>query len=706
MFLILAGALGAQQVEPVGGAVGGVAAAVDAEAGKARIAALRKEIARHDELYFRKAAPVISDFEYDQLKAELRALEARFPEEAAVEVEQVGDDRSGRVATYRHAVPMLSLEKVYTDAEVEAFAARVRAKLGRSAAYRVEPKYDGVAVSLIFERGRLVRALTRGNGLEGDDITANVRALGMLPEQLGGKKWPERVEVRGEIYLPLAEFARMNAERESAGQEVFANPRNVAAGAIRLVDTMQVQARGLALVCYGWGEWVPEASRPATLGEARQWMAAWGLPVVKGEKVAARGRDLNALVAAVRKVAEVEGFPADGVVLKLERVADQEELGLGATSPRWAVARKFEPEREATRLLGITWQVGRTGLVSPVAELAPVTLGGSTIARATLHNADEIARRDIRIGDRVWIEKAGEIIPAIAAVDVAARGADSQPYGIPDTCPGCAGRLMREEGAAALRCENRACPAQVARRLEHLTSPAALDIRGLGPELIKTLVATNKARSPAELLRLAAADWAAVPGVSAAAAEKLALAVSAGREKAAVDGARLLYGLSMPGVGEAAAKKLASAAGGFDQLSGVAATVLGERAGLDLFKYLSRDDVAAELRALAALGIGKWQAQAGALSGPLRGEVVVVTGAFSRWTRAEAVKKMEAAGARVAADITRQTTLVVAGLGPGATLAKARSRGVPVIDEDELARRLEGVSDAAGPGGKTADAPR
>lgn len=410
-------------------------------------------------------------------------------------------------------------------------------------------------------------------------------------------------------------------------------------------------------------------------------------------------------VAELSEEAEARGFPADGVVIKLERVADQDELGLGATAPRWAVARKFEPERVATRLLGITWQVGRTGVLAPVAELAPVELGGSTIARATLHNADEIARRDIRIGDRVWIEKAGEIIPAIAAVDVAAREEDSVAYSIPDTCPGCGERVAQEAGGVALRCENRACPAQVVRRLEHLASPAALDIRGLGPELIKTLVATKKARSPAELFRMGAADWAAVPGVSAAAAEKLAAAVVASREKAAVDGARLLYGLSLPGVGEGSAKKLAAAAGGFDELAGVAPTVLGERAGLELFKYLRRDDVAAELRALAAEGMGNWRVQAGVLSGPLRGEVVVVTGAFSRWTRAEVAKRIEAAGGRVAADITRQTTLVVAGLGPGATLTKARARGVAVIDEDELAKRLATVSEAA-PGGKTGDATR
>lgn len=678
----------------------------DAVAGKARIETLRKEIARHDELYFRKAAPVISDFEYDRLKAELRALEARFPEVSAGASEQVGDDRSGRAGTFQHTVPMLSLEKVYTDAEVEAFAARVREKLGRSAAYRVEPKYDGVAVSLVYERGRLVRALTRGNGREGDDITTNVRALGVLPDQLGGKDWPERVELRGEIYLPLAEFARMNAERESAGLEVFANPRNVAAGAIRLTDTSEMRTRRLALVCYGWGEWMPAAARPKTLGEARAWMAAWGLPVVEGERVAARGRDLNALVAEVRKVSEAEGFPADGVVLKLERVADQDELGLGPTAPRWAVARKFEPERVATRLLGITWQVGRTGLVSPVAELSPVELGGSTIARATLHNADEIMRRDIRVGDRVWIEKAGEIIPAIASVDLTGREDESQPYGIPDTCPGCAGRLTRTEDAAALRCENRACPAQVARRLEHLASPQALDIRGLGPELIKTLVATKKACGPAELCRLTAADLAGVPGVSPAAAEKLAAAVAEGREKATSDGARLLYGLSFPGVGQGAAKKLAAAAGGFDELADVAEATLGERAGRELFKYLKRDDVAAELRALAGQGLGKWRMQAGALNGPLRGEIVVVTGAFSRWTRPELVKKMEAAGARVAPDVTRQTTLVVAGEGPGATLAKARARGVAVIDEAELARRLAPAGAADATAGQTADAPR
>lgn len=677
----------------------------------ARLKELRREIARHDELYYRKAAPVISDHEYDRLKAELRALEKRLGVDATTD-ETLGDDRRAGAQTYRHRVPMLSLAKAYSDEEAAAFTARVAAKLGQgAAAFRVEPKYDGLAVSLTYEHGRLVRAVTRGNGVEGDDITANARlAVRGLVEQLGadaGKPWsgPDLVELRGEIYMRLPEFARLNAKRETEGEDLFAHPRNVAVGTIRAQDPAEAAERRLDLVCYGWGAWLPASGRPATLGEFRATAAAWGLPVVAVDKVAAGAEELRAAVEAVREAAPGLGLPVDGVVIKLERVAQQEELGLSPGAPRWAVARKFEPERALTRLLGITLQVGRTGAVTPVAELAPVELAGSTIARATLHNADEIARRDLRVGDWVTVERAGEIIPAILGVDKTRRTGAEKPYVFPHKCPACAGELARNEGEAAHRCVNRACPAQIARRLAHFASPVALDISGLGPAVIDALVSGGLARSPADLYRLKPEELAALPGLGDRSAAKLAASLAASRATTGTDGARLIYALGLPSVGEGAARRLAKVVRGLEALPGVDMETLckpagaggagfGEAGARELRAYLQRADVREELAALRAAGLGIAWAQKprdaswGAEAKPMRGQVVVLTGTLARWTRAEATKILEAAGATVVADVTKETTLLIAGAEPRAKLAKARERGIEVIDEAGLSSRL------------------
>ncbi|MEN9841194.1 MAG: hypothetical protein RL376_994 [Verrucomicrobiota bacterium] len=603
-------------------------AATPTEAEQAQLMELRREIARHDELYFRKAAPVITDAEYDRLKMRLRELVAKVgdADDRAGE-ERVGDDRTGRLVTYRHGEPMLSLAKAYSDEEVAAFAARVTAKLGAEAAanavwFRVEPKYDGMAVSLTYERGRLVRAVTRGDGLEGDDVTFNLKRLvrGWV-EQLGGAEAgeevgtvPERVEVRGEIFMSLAEYARLSAARAAAGEEVPGHPRNVAAGALRAQVGEQTGAgevRRLELVCYGWGSWVPVTERPKTLGEFRASLVRWGLQVPGVDRVVAGSAALGAAVAEVRKYGAVQGVPVDGVVIKVEWVAEQEILGVGPGAPRWAVARKFAPERVATPLRGITWQVGRMGVLTPVAELEPVELAGTTVARASLHNAEELARRDLRPGDWVWVEKAGEIIPVIAGVDTAKRAEGAVPYAVPERCPACEMVLARRDGVAALVCENRACAAQVVRRLVHFAGPEALAITGLGPAVVEAAVGRGWLRGPADIYRAETAQWAELPGVGRRKAEKLRLAIEASRETARKDGARLLYGLGWPGLGRAAAKRLAAAAGGLGELSNGDVDWWRRKAGLgateaqELEAYLRRGDVAAELAELRAVGVGE-----------------------------------------------------------------------------------------------------
>ena len=599
-------------------------AATPTQAEREQLMELRREIARHDELYFRKAAPVITDAEYDRLKMRLRELAVKVDEGAGeAGVERVGDDRTGSLATYRHGEPMLSLAKAYSDEEVMAFAARVSAKLGADAAgevrFRVEPKYDGLAVSLTYERGRLVRAVTRGDGVEGDDVTLNVKRLvhGWV-EQLGAggaeSAALERIEVRGEIFMSLAEYARLSAARAAAGEEVPGHPRNVAAGALRAQVGEQNAAgevRRLELVCYGWGAWVPATVRSKTLGEFRASLVRWGLPVPGVDRVVAGSAALGAAVVEVRKYGAAQGVPVDGVVIKVERVAEQEILGLGSGAPRWAVARKFTPERVATRLRGITWQVGRMGVLTPVAELEPVELAGTTVARASLHNAEELARRDLRPGDWVWVEKAGEIIPVIAGVDTAKRTGEVAPYAVPERCPACETVLVRREGGAALVCENRDCAAQVVRRLVHFAGPEALAISGLGPAAVEAAVGRGWLRSPADFYRAETAKWAELPGVGRRKAEKLRVAIEASRETARKDGARLLYGLGWPGLGRAAAKWLAAASGGLTELEGSDVdwwrrnTGLGEAASRELMAYLRRGDVAAELAELRAVGVGE-----------------------------------------------------------------------------------------------------
>jgi len=668
-----------------------------AEAEHEQVLELRREIARHDELYFRKAAPVISDAEYDALKIKLKELEQRSGE--PVDGVAVGDDRTGEFEGYRHREPMQSLAKAYSDEEVAAFVARVEAKLGRGeVALRVEPKYDGLAVSLTYERGQLVRAVTRGDGATGDDLTNNVRQrVSGIVERIApsGKEWngPEVMELRGEIFMKLADFQRVNAARVAEGEDELTHPRNAAVGILRALDA-GAEAKDLSLVCYGWGSWSPAAERPATLAEFRQKLIEWQLPVVEADRVAMGITDLQKAVTEVRENGLKSGMPTDGVVIKVERTLDQEELGLAPGAPHWAVARKFAPEQSLTQLLGVTWQVGRTGAVTPVAELTPLMISGSKVARASLHNADEIARKDLRIGDWVWVVKAGEVIPAITGVDVGKRSGTEIACGMPEQCPACESRLKRETDVAVLRCENRACPAQLARRLMHFASPAAMDIRGLGPAALEAAVKSGLMRGPAYFYRLTVTEWAGLPGMGARSAEKVIAAVAASQVMARTDGGRLIYGLGFPGVGLGTAKRLARAMPSFkavihaDEAKFRQDAGLGEAVARELHAYLRRDDVTAELTELSALGMGeKWEPEVKS-GGVFQGQVVAVTGTLTRWTRAEVTRRLIEAGATVAQEVNSKTTCVIAGAEAGTKVKRARELGVEVIDEAELVKRL------------------
>jgi DNA ligase (NAD+) len=527
-----------------------------------RIAELRAEIARHDRLYFRKAAPEISDGDYDRLRRELAALERELPRLVGTEPGSaaIGDDRSGLFPTYRHREPMLSLDKAYSEVELKAFHARVTQRLAQEdVSYVVEPKVDGLAVSVTYEHGRLIRAVTRGDGTEGDEITANVLAMDRLPRTLVSRDprfpLPESIELRGEIYVPLPAFARINQERERADETPFANPRNLAAGTMRLSNPEEIAARGLDLVFYGFAACVPVATAPVSQHELREKLQAWDLPTLRQSAPLRSAAELWREIQAIGRERGKFDFPIDGAVVKVDPVRLQRELGATDSAPRWAVAYKFEPARVETRLLAITVQVGRTGVLTPVAELAPVTLGGSLVTRATLHNRNEIARRDIRVGDMVWVEKAGEVIPAVVDVDAARRPPDSRRYVFPSACPVCGTAVAVATDEAVVRCPNFACPAQIRGRLEHFASKEGVGLEGFGPSLLAELVEKRRLASVADLYRLERDDLTGSERPAAAkSADRLLAAIAASRQ---AELWRFLNGLGIPRVGEAAAKILA-----------------------------------------------------------------------------------------------------------------------------------------------------
>lgn len=477
----------------------------------AKVEKLRREIARHDELYYKKARPEISDFEYDVLKQELEALEKAHPELAGPSPTQtVGDDRTEGFVTVRHRMPMLSLDNTYSEAELREFDTRLRRLLAEKGlaekdaalAYVVEPKIDGLAICLTYEKGKFARAVTRGNGVEGDDISANVRTVRGLPMELPGRNPPAVMEIRGEIYLATAEFRRINAEREEAGLPLYANPRNLASGTAKMLDPREAARRHLRLLLYGLGFCEPLPVE--TQHDLHRQLRDWGLPAHPKEHIW-RARGPDEVWACIQKLDQLRhdfDYGTDGAVVKLDEFALQQAAESTAKAPRWAMAYKFAPEQAETKLRGVIIQVGRTGILAPVADLEPVFLAGSTIGRATLHNADEIARKDIREGDTVVIEKAGEVIPAVVRVVKEKRPAHSQPYHFPSKCPACGTKAVRLEGEVAWRCPNLRCPPQVARRVQFFCTRKALDVEEVGENVTEALIRHGLVREPLDLFTL------------------------------------------------------------------------------------------------------------------------------------------------------------------------------------------------------------
>ena len=667
-----------------------------------RITELRGLVARHDELYHRQARPEIGDQDYDELKRELQDLEDEFPlfASAVSPTAQVGDDRSEGFQSYTHRERMMSLDNTYSDDEMREFHARLVRELEREdLTFVIEPKIDGVAVSVTYENGKMVRAVTRGNGVEGDDITANARTIRTLPSQLKAAvdvPVPAVIEIRGEIFLSTEEFHRINAEREEAGLELYKNPRNLAAGTVKQLESAIVAQRKLEIVLYGRGYTEPVEALPATQQEFHRWVEAWGLPTVERQWYADSAEGVIDAIRELDAVREGFAYATDGAVVKLASIGLQRTLGATSKAPRWAMAYKFAAERAETELKAITIQVGRTGVLTPVAELAPVQLAGTTVSRATLHNRDEIARKDIRVGDFVSVEKAGEIIPAVIEVNLQRRTPACVPYQFPEVCPVCATPAVQVEGEVAVRCPNRDCPVQVRRRVQHFASRACLDIEGLGEAMVDQLVENGWVKRLPDIYHLDRDNLLSLGKNVGKSTDKLLAAIEASKT---AELWRFIHGLGITHVGTAAAKDLARVFGSLQALADArredyirekesVISGIGETMASTILEYFADDYNRRIVEDLLAAKVTPASPIAGNTSLKLAGKTFVLTGSLPTLTRDEAAGMIEAAGGKVSGSVSKKTSYVVAGAEAGSKLAKAEKLGVSVIDEATLREML------------------
>jgi len=660
---------------------------------KNRIESLKAEIARHDELYYREAQPEVSDSEYDVLKRELEDLEKQHPELASADspTNRVGDDLREGFESYRHRLPMMSLDNTYSKDEFFAFVERVQKGLEQeNVGFVVEPKIDGVAVSLTYEQGALTRAVTRGNGTEGDDITANVLFIEALPRELKGNDFPDTIEIRGEIYMRNDEFDRINAERNAAGLEEFKNPRSLAAGTVKMLDREEVAKRHLDIILYGLGFCEPSAV--AAQSEFHGRLERWGMPV--GE----RFWKVSGAEAAWTAIEELDAlrehlaYPTDGAVIKADSLVQQDLLGATSKAPRWAIAFKFAAEQSETILEGITIQIGRTGVLTPVAELKPTKLAGTTVSRATLHNQEEMERKDVRIGDSVIVEKAGEIIPAVVRVLLEKRPADSAPFVFPEACPECGFPTRKLEGEVALRCVNAECPAQVRGRLEHFASRQCMDIEGLGVAVVDQLVERSLVSSFSDVYRLKFEQLLELEKFAEKSARNLIDAIERSKTNELW---RLLHGLGIPQVGATASKDLAKSFGGFFELRAadvyrlVEIDGIGEKTAQGIVSFFEIRSNAENLDALFELGMDPLAPEIPSGEAAIfDGMTFVITGTLPTLKRDEAKALIESRGGKVAGSVSKKTTYLLAGESAGSKLAKAEKLGVEVLSEADLNERL------------------
>jgi len=648
---------------------------------RARAEALRRKIVYHERKYYVDNDPQISDAEFDRLMAELRDVERRFPEIVTPEspTQRVGERPVEGFAAVIHRTPMLSIENGFNEGEIREFADRVRKLLpDRPVTYAAELKIDGLGISIIYRGGKFARAVTRGDGVRGDDVSANVKTIRSLPLAI---PLEGEVEVRGEVYLPFTSFRKINREREEAGEALFANPRNAAAGSIRQLDPKVVAARGLGVFLYSlFIDGKEEPTQWGALGKLREL----GFPTNPHSR---HCRTIDAALAyfeewnAKRDSLE---YDADGIVIKVDEADARRELGATAKSPRWAVSYKFPARQATTRVNDILIQVGRTGALTPVAVLEPVRLSGTTISRSTLHNEEELKRKDVRVGDTVLLERSGDVIPQVVSVMTERRPRGAKPFAWPARCPVCGSRVFRPEGEVISRCANTSCPARVRESILHYATRRAMDIDGLGEAIVDQLLAVKLVGSIPDLYDLAYDSLVELERLGPKSSRNLLDQIEASKARGL---ARLLYALGIRHVGERLAQTLASRFGSLDALEAagrdelVQAEDVGPKVAESILFFFAQPESRELIRRLRKAGVEDKAARASAGPKPLAGEVFVITGTLAAMSRDEARELLEGLGAEVGSSVTCKTTGLVVGDSPGSKLDRARELGVRTIDE-------------------------
>ena len=662
-----------------------------------RAAELRALIARYNHRYYALDDPEVPDAEYDLRMRELEALEAQFPQLVVADspTQRVGGAPVTEFAPVRHRVPMLSLENAFTDEEVLDFDRRVRERFPGLAAvrYSVEPKLDGLAVSATYEDGIIARAATRGDGETGEDVTQNLKTIRSLPLRLRGADVPRVLEVRGEVFMPIAGFEEFNRQAAARGEKTFVNPRNAAAGSLRQLDPRMSARRPLDLFVYGVG-FVDGGEMPDSQSAVLKTLRRWGFKICPEAGTVAAVEECLTYFRRIGAERRRLPYQIDGVVYKVDAVSMQRELGAVSRAPRWAIAHKFPAEEALTTVRSVEFQVGRTGALTPVARLEPVHVGGVTVSNATLHNFDELLRKDVRVGDTVVVRRAGDVIPEVVSIVPERRPADAVPVALPVVCPVCGSPVVREADQAIARCSaGRACPAQRKEEIKHFASRRALDIQGLGDKLIEQLVDAGLVQTPADLFSLPFEALAELARMGEKSTRKLLAAIETAKSTTL---ARLLNALGIRDVGEATAAALARHFGTLENLRRASEPEflevpdVGPVVAASLAAYFQDPGNAAIVDQIIAAGVHWPEGRAAARGGKLSGRTFVLTGTLARRTRDEAAAAIAAQGGKVSGSVSKKTHYLVAGQDPGSKLDKALALGVAVLDEDAFERLLAG----------------
>lgn len=656
---------------------------------KKKIEDLKETISRHDRLYYVDNNPEISDGEYDRLYRTLKDLEKEYPELITPDspTQRVGGEPAKGFATVKHAVPMLSMDNTYSADEIRDFDKRIKKNLkGRPPEYVVELKFDGVSISILYEKGRWVRGATRGDGENGEDVSANLKTIKSIPMEFSTrvKKIPAAMEVRGEVYMTKNAFDRINRGKEGRGEELFANPRNAAAGSLKLLDPKEVARRGLDMFVYGVGQCEGVVFKKHT--ETLDYLKGAGFKVNPHYKLCNDIEDVIAFCDSWEPKKDSLDFNIDGMVIKIDDLSDRETLGFTSKSPRWAIAYKFPAEKALTEVLDIIVGVGRTGTVTPVAILKPVKLSGTTVSRATLHNFDEIERLGVMIGDKVYVEKSGEIIPKVLSVAKEKRTGKEREFRLPAKCPVCGSKLARDPEEVALRCGNIACPAQIKEAILHFASRSAMDIEGMGDAVVNQLVDKGLVKDYGDIYKLNPGDIIKLERMAQKSASNLIEAIDRSRSS---ELNRLIYGLGIRHVGERAAWILAEAFGSIEKLKNASIEELlkvrdmGPVAAGSVRDFFSAKENLVVIKKLKSAGL-KLSPPRKESSAKLSGKTVVITGTLKSMSRQDAEDLVRRSGGAASSSVSSKTDILVAGEEPGSKLEKARSLGVKILTEDEF----------------------